>query len=75
MSETQVVVPVVRPLHAVAQDPALPATHRPDRAPLPVPRPTRVEQAGEDGSVPTAGADPALRGRAAHCRIAMQYVD
>ncbi|MCX4755722.1 hypothetical protein [Kitasatospora purpeofusca] len=40
-----------------------------------MPRPTRVEQAGEDGSVPIAGADPALRGRAAHCRIAMQYVD
>ncbi|MED7948942.1 hypothetical protein [Streptomyces sp. BE303] len=84
MSEIQAVataVTVARPPYGTGRN--VPA-RRADRAPVREIRPVRGEGEGADtGAGPTSGpgadeavdADRRPRGRAAHCRIAMWYVD
>ncbi|MFD5920249.1 hypothetical protein ACFVYP_25425 [Kitasatospora sp. NPDC058201] len=86
MSEIQAVataVTVARPPYGTGRN--VPA-RRADRAPVREIRPVRGEGEGEGagtGAGPTSGpgadeavdADRRPRGRAAHCRIAMWYVD
>ncbi|WP_327673287.1 hypothetical protein [Kitasatospora sp. NBC_00458] len=83
MSETRTVVAVARPPHGVGQAAAAVLPRRPDRAPVLALRPHRGDGADERGEehgeepAPSASGDAGrtLRGRAGHCRIAMQYLD
>ncbi|WP_406194688.1 hypothetical protein OH807_05725 [Kitasatospora sp. NBC_01560] len=71
MSETQAVMTAARPLRTVGPSAVLP--RRPERASTPAVRPDRGEEEPADG--PSADGGRHLRGRAAHCRAAMGYVD